>query len=224
MSSIHILVPTPSVPPTEEHVDDDEQAAPLALTWCCVYIVSILEKKTFSPSPSLSVCVSISLSPSPPLPLSRSPSLSKTPQTFSPLVPQVVSHPSRIHHRSRSNVCNVSLLFMLLFLCVLLVNENIRCSKTSERNGYLGKNEGEIKKKKEKKRRKKKKKIPSRPVRMVWPVKFPFVSKTGNMPCVWNLLVWLRKACAPHTRQYMGSFDSCGGRWHLVSSSASRVG
>lgn len=95
--------------------------------------------------------------------------------------------------------------------------------KASERNGYLGKNEGEIKKK-EKKRRKKKKTIPSRPVRMVWPVKFPFVSKTGNMPCVWNLLVWLRKACAPHTRQYMGSFDSCGGRWHLVSSSASRVG
>lgn len=47
--------------------------------------------------------------------------------------------------------------------CVLLVNENIRCSKTSERNGYLGKNEGEIKKK-EKKRRKRKKKdpVPSR--------------------------------------------------------------
>lgn len=168
MSSIHILVPTPSFPPTEEHNDDDEQAAPLALTWCCVYIVSILEKKTFSLSPlSLSVCVSISLSPSLPYPLSRSPSLSKTPQTFSPLVPQVVSHPSRIHHRSRSNVCNVSLLFMLLFLCVLLVNENIRCSKTSERNGYLGKNEGEIKKK-EKKRRKKKKKIPSRPVPSEW--------------------------------------------------------
>lgn len=163
MSSIHILVPTPSVPPTEEHVDDDEQAAPLALTWCCVYIVSILEKKTFSPSPPLSLCVS----QFPSLPLSLSPSLSKTPQTFSPLVPQVVSHPSRIHHRSRSNVCNVSLLFMLLFLCVLLVNENIRCSKTSERNGYLGKNEGEIKKK-EKKRRKKKKKIPSRPVPSEW--------------------------------------------------------
>lgn len=162
MSSIHILVPTPSFPPTEEHNDDDEQAAPLALTWCCVYIVSILEKKTFSPSPSLSlplsVCVSISLSPSP--------SLSKTPQTFSPLVPQVVSHPSRIHHRSRSNVCNVSLLFMLLFLCVLLVNENIRCSKTSERNGYLGKNEGEIKKnRKEKEERKRKR---SRPVPSEW--------------------------------------------------------
>lgn len=109
MSSIHILVPTPSVPPTEEHVDDDEQAAPLALTWCCVYIVSILEKKTFSPSPSPSLCVS----QFPSLPHSLSPSLSKTPQTFSPLVPQVVSHPSRIHHRSRSNICNVSLLFML---------------------------------------------------------------------------------------------------------------
>lgn len=166
MSSIHILVPTPSFPPTEEHNDDDDQAAPLALTWCCVYIVSILEKKTFSPSPPLSLCVSISLSPSLPLPLSRSPSLSKTPQTFSPLVPQVVSHPSRIHHRSRSNVCNVSLLFMLLFLCVLLVNENIRCSKTSERNGYLGKNEGEIKKKKKRKEERKRKR--SRPVPSEW--------------------------------------------------------
>lgn len=131
MSSIHILVPTPSFPPTEEHNDDDDQAAPLALTWCCVYIVSILEKKTFSP-----------------------------------LVPQVVSHPSRIHHRSRSNVCNVSLLFMLLFLCVLLVNENIRCSKTSERNGYLGKNEGEIKKKKKRKEERKRKR--SRPVPSEW--------------------------------------------------------
>lgn len=110
MSSIHILVPTPSVPPTEEHVDDDEQAAPLALTWCCVYIVSSWKKRRSLPLP-LSLCVS--QFPSLPLPLSRSPSLSKTPQTFSPLVPQVVSHPSRIHHRSRSNVCNVSLLFML---------------------------------------------------------------------------------------------------------------
>lgn len=128
----------------------------------CIHCVH-LGKKDFlslSLSLSLSVCVSISLSPSLPLPLSRSPSLSKTPQTFSPLVPQVVSHPSRIHHRSRSNVCNVSLLFVLLFLCVLLVNENIRCSKTSERNGYLEKkNEGEIKKKK---KEKEKDPVPSR--------------------------------------------------------------
>lgn len=49
--------------------------------------------------------------------------------------------------------------------CVLLVNENIRCSKTSERNGYLGKNEGEIKKKKRKEERKRKR---SRPVPSEW--------------------------------------------------------
>lgn len=90
MSSIHILVPTPSVPPTEEHDDDDEQAAPLALTWCCVYIVSILEKKT-PLSPSLSLCVSqfpslphsLSLSPAlPPSPKHPKPSLPSSPKSY----------------------------------------------------------------------------------------------------------------------------------------------
>lgn len=93
MSSIHILVPTPSFPPTEEH-DDDEQAAPLALTWCCVYIVSILEKKTFSLSLSLCVCLNFphSLTPSP------SPSLSlplqNTPNLLSPRPPSRIASKS----------------------------------------------------------------------------------------------------------------------------------
>lgn len=168
MSSIHILVPTPSFPPTEEYDDHDEQAAPLALTWCCVYIVSILEKKTFSPSPSLSLCVSQfpslphSLSLTPPLPPSPKhpkPSLPSSPKSYRIQVVYIIEADQMYAMFLCCSCC--------LFLCVLLVNENIRCSKTSERNGYLGKNEGEIKRK-EKKRRKKKKKIPSRPVPSEW--------------------------------------------------------
>lgn len=168
----------------------------------------------------LSVCLNfpLSLTPSlPPSPKHPKPSLPSSPKSYRIQVVYIIEADQMYAMFLCCSCC--------LFLCVLLVNENIRCSKTSERNGYLGKNEGEIKKKrKEKKKEKEKDPVPSRPVRMVWPVKFPFVSKTGNMPCVWNLLVWLRKARAPHTRQYMGSFDSFGGRWHLVSSSASRVG